>query len=129
MLYIPGAIIAGGLGVLIDVLVISVVALCKSPYMLFKGWHRLFHDLIGREGPFLETICVPLAGLAIILWPLAVVGAVLGSMVTSIFLGAYAGVVVYQVRIICLLVSLPFTKVLCEQTYGNLFNVTLEMSQ
>ncbi|KAH9743803.1 transmembrane protein [Citrus sinensis] len=64
--------------------------------MLFKGWHRLFHDLIGREGPFLETICVPLAGLAIILWPLAVVGAVLGSMVTSIFLGAYAGVVVYQ---------------------------------
>ncbi|KAK9225615.1 hypothetical protein WN943_010657 [Citrus x changshan-huyou] len=96
LLYIPGAIIAGGLGVLIDVPVISVVALCKSPYMLFKGWHRLFHDLIGREGPFLETICVPLAGLAIILWPLAVVGAVLGSMVTSIFLGAYAGVVVYQ---------------------------------
>ncbi|KAL9457845.1 hypothetical protein AB3S75_006817 [Citrus x aurantiifolia] len=96
LLYIPGAIVAGGLGVLIDVPVISVVALCKSPYMLFKGWHRLFHDLIGREGPFLETICVPLAGLAIILWPLAVVGAVLGSMVTSIFLGAYAGVVVYQ---------------------------------
>lgn len=96
LLYIPGAIIAGGIGVLIDVPVISVVALCKSPYMLFKGWHRLFHDLIGREGPFLETICVPLAGLAIILWPLAVVGAVLGSMVSSIFLGAYAGVVVYQ---------------------------------
>lgn len=66
--------------------------------MLFKGWHRLFHDCIGREGPFLETICVPFAGLAILLWPLAVVGAVLGSMVSSIFLGAYAAVIVYQVR-------------------------------
>lgn len=64
--------------------------------MLFKGWHRLFHDCIGREGPFLETICVPFAGLAILLWPLAVVGAVLGSMVSSIFLGAYAAVIVYQ---------------------------------
>lgn len=67
--------------------------------MLFKGWHRLLHDLIGREGPFLETICVPFAGLAILLWPLAVVGAVLGSMVSSIFLGAYAAVVVYQVKL------------------------------
>ena len=66
--------------------------------MLFKGWHRLFHDCIGREGPFLETICVPFAGLAILLWPLAVVGAVLGSMVSSIFLGAYAAVIVYQVK-------------------------------
>ncbi|CAK9162419.1 unnamed protein product [Ilex paraguariensis] len=74
----------------------SFIALCKCPYMLFKGWHRLFHDCIGREGPFLETICVPFAGLAILLWPLAVVGAVLGSMVSSIFLGAYAAVVVYQ---------------------------------
>lgn len=96
LLHSPGAIIVGGLGVLVDVPVISAVALCKSPYMLFKGWHRLFHDLIGREGPFLETICVPFAGLAIILWPLAVVGAVLGSVLASIFLGAYAGVVVYQ---------------------------------
>lgn len=64
--------------------------------MLFKGWHRLFHDLIGREGPFLETMCVPIAGLAILLWPLAVTGAVIGSVVSSIFLGAYAGVVSYQ---------------------------------
>lgn len=67
--------------------------------MLFKGWHRLFHDLIGREGPFLETICVPFAGLAILLWPLAVVGAVLASMAVSIFLGSYAGVVVYKVKL------------------------------
>ncbi|GKV07857.1 hypothetical protein SLEP1_g19566 [Rubroshorea leprosula] len=96
LLLLPGAIIAAVLGLLIDFPVISIVALGKSPYMLFKGWHRLFHDLIGREGPFLETICVPFAGLAILLWPLAVVGAVLGSMVASIFLGAFAGVVVYQ---------------------------------
>ncbi|GKV52382.1 hypothetical protein SLEP1_g58968 [Rubroshorea leprosula] len=96
LLLLPGAIIAALLGFIIDFPVISLVALCKSPYMLFKGWHRLFHDLIGREGPFLETICVPLAGLAILLWPLAVVGAVLGSMVASIFLGAFAGVIYYQ---------------------------------
>ncbi|XP_031265089.1 LOW QUALITY PROTEIN: uncharacterized membrane protein At3g27390-like [Pistacia vera] len=96
LLDIPGAIVAGVLGVLVDFPVISAIAICKSPYMLFKGWHRLFHDLVGREGPFLETICVPFAGLAILLWPLAVVGAVLGSILSTIFLGAYAGVVVYQ---------------------------------
>lgn len=65
--------------------------------MLFKGWRRLFQDCIGREGPFLETMCVPFAGLAILLWPLAVVGALLASMVSSIFIGAYAAVIVYQV--------------------------------
>ena len=99
LIYLPGAVIAGSLGFVVDFPVISLIAICKSPYMLIKGWHRLFHDLIGREGPFLETICVPFAGLAILLWPLAVVGAVLGSMVSSIFLGAYAGVVVYQVEV------------------------------
>lgn len=66
--------------------------------MLFKGWNRLFHDLIGREGPFLETICVPFAGLAILLWPLAVVMAILASAIASIFIGARAGVVAYQVN-------------------------------
>lgn len=66
--------------------------------MLFKGWKRLFHDLIGREGPFLETICVPFAGLAILLWPLAVVMAILASAIASIFIGARAGVVAYQVN-------------------------------
>ncbi|KAL0725097.1 hypothetical protein Bca4012_039696 [Brassica carinata] len=96
LLQIPGAVIAAVLGVIVDFPVISLVALFKSPYMLFKGWRRLFHDLIGREGPFLETMCVPIAGLVILLWPLGVVGAVLGSVVSSVFLGAYAGVVSYQ---------------------------------
>lgn len=99
MLHLPGAIVAGILGIIVDLPVISVIALCKSPYMLLKGWRRLFHDLIGREGPFLETICVPFAGLVILLWPLAVIGAVLGSIVASVFLGAYAGVIAYQVSI------------------------------
>lgn len=98
MLYVPLALIAGVLGAMVDFPIISIIAMCKSPYMLFKGWQRLFHDCIGREGPFLETICVPFAGLAILLWPLAVVGAVLGSMVSGIFLGAFAAVIVYQVR-------------------------------
>lgn len=96
LLYLPGAIVAGLLGLMVDTLVISIVAIFKSPYMLVKGWHRLFHDCIGREGPFLETICVPFAGFAILLWPLAVVGALLGSIVSSIGLGLYAAVVVYQ---------------------------------
>lgn len=98
LFYVPLALIAGVLGSIFDLPVISIIAMYKSPYMLFKGWHRLFHDCIGREGPFLETICVPFAGLAILLWPSAVVGAVLGSMVSSIFLGAYAAVIVYQVE-------------------------------
>ncbi|KAL3640075.1 hypothetical protein CASFOL_015043 [Castilleja foliolosa] len=98
LLYVPLALIVGVLGSVVDLPVITVIAVCKSPFMLFKGWHRLFHDCIGREGPFLETICVPFAGLAILLWPLAVVGAMLGSMVSSIFLGAYAAVIVYQER-------------------------------
>ncbi|KAK7373444.1 hypothetical protein VNO80_06851 [Phaseolus coccineus] len=96
LLYIPGALIAAVIGIVVDVPIISFVAVCKGPYMLFKGWHRLFHDLIGREGPFLETICVPVAGLAILLWPLAVGGAVLASMLASFFLGAYAGIIAYQ---------------------------------
>lgn len=96
LLQIPGAVIAAVLGVILDFPVISLIALFKSPYMLFKGWRRLFHDLIGREGPFLETMCVPIAGLVILLWPLGVVGAVLASVLSSVFLGAYAGVVSYQ---------------------------------
>ncbi|XP_041006417.1 uncharacterized membrane protein At3g27390-like [Juglans microcarpa x Juglans regia] len=96
LFYLPAAVIAGVLGSIIDLPLISLIAICKGPYMLLKGWHRLFQDLIGREGPFSETICVPFAGLAILLWPLAVVGAVLSSMAASIFLGSYAGVVVYQ---------------------------------
>lgn len=88
------------LGLAVDMPIITCIAVCKSPYMLFKGWHRLLHDLKGREGPFLETICVPFAGLIILLWPVAVVGAVMGSMVSSIFIGAYAGVVAYQVKLL-----------------------------
>ncbi|PKI41075.1 hypothetical protein CRG98_038603, partial [Punica granatum] len=57
---------------------------------------RLLEDLISREGPFLETVCVPFAGLAILLWPLAVVGAVLASFISSFFLGLYVGVIAHQ---------------------------------
>lgn len=100
LLYVPPALIAGILGLAVDVPLISTIALCKSPYMLVKGWHRLLQDCVGREGPFLETICVPFAGLAVLLWPLVVAGAVLCSIASTIFLGAYAAVVVYQVTTI-----------------------------
>ncbi|WJX33190.1 hypothetical protein P8452_21424 [Trifolium repens] len=83
-------------GVPFDMVLITSIAIWKSPYMLFRGWKRLLEDLIGRKGPFLETECVPFAGLAIILWPLAVLGAVLAATIVSPFLGLYSGVVVHQ---------------------------------
>ena len=82
MRYLPGAIVGAVLGIIVDMPLILVVAICKGPYMLFKGWKCLFHDLIGREGPFLETICVPFASLAIVLWPLAIVGGSYGICVS-----------------------------------------------
>ncbi|CAJ1964735.1 unnamed protein product [Sphenostylis stenocarpa] len=83
-------------GVPFDMALITLIAIWKSPYMLFRGWKRLLEDLIGRKGPFLETECVPFAALAIILWPLAVVVAVLAATFCSPFLALYSGVVVHQ---------------------------------
>lgn len=96
LLCLIGAFLLGVLGVIVDVPMVTLIALCKSPIMLFKGWNRLFHDLIGREGPFLETACVPFAGLAILLWPLAVAGSFVASFLSSFFLGGYAAIVTYQ---------------------------------
>ncbi|KAI0519451.1 hypothetical protein KFK09_006899 [Dendrobium nobile] len=93
---LPSCLLVSVLGVPIDVLAITIVALAKSPYMLLRGWHRLLYDLIGREGPFLETVCVPFAGLAILLWPLAVTGAVIAAVICSFFLGLYGAVIVYE---------------------------------
>ncbi|XP_047310690.1 uncharacterized membrane protein At3g27390-like [Impatiens glandulifera] len=119
LLLLPGAILAGLLGILVDIPIISLIAILKSPYMLFKGWHRLFQDCIGREGPFLETICVPFAGLAILLWPLAVAGSVLGSMVSSLFLGVYAAVVVYQEDSLWLGLSYIVASISIYDEYSN----------
>ncbi|KAF8410598.1 hypothetical protein HHK36_003130 [Tetracentron sinense] len=93
---IPGCALAGTLGVLIDVSTITMIVIYKAPIMLFKGWHRLVRDLIGRSGPFLETVCVPFAGLSILLWPIAVVFAAIAGIVLSFFLGCYAAAVAYQ---------------------------------
>ncbi|KAK8940836.1 hypothetical protein KSP39_PZI009983 [Platanthera zijinensis] len=95
---LPACIVVGLMGLLVDVPLYTVIALIKSPFMLFKGWQRLLHDLITREGPFLETACVPVAGLAILLWPLVVVGSVLLAIISSIFVGLYGSVVVFQER-------------------------------
>ncbi|KAF9669662.1 hypothetical protein SADUNF_Sadunf14G0130500 [Salix dunnii] len=93
---LPSCLLVILIAVPVDILLITAVALWKSPYMLLRGWKRLLEDLIGREGPFLETVCVPFAGLAIILWPLAVVGAVMAAIISSFFLALYSGVIVYQ---------------------------------
>ncbi|GMP38125.1 hypothetical protein CsSME_00009496 [Camellia sinensis var. sinensis] len=93
---IPGCILCAILGVMVDVPFVTVIVLHKTPIMLFKGWHRLVQDLIGREGPFLETVCVPFARLLIWLWPAAVILSTFAGIVSSFFFGCYAAVVAYQ---------------------------------
>ncbi|KAK3131577.1 hypothetical protein QOZ80_6AG0508320 [Eleusine coracana subsp. coracana] len=94
--YLPRSVLVAFIAVPVDILMISGVALWKSPFMLLKGWQRLCEDLVGREGPFLETVCVPFAGLAIVLWPLAVIGGVIASFLCSFFFGFRAGLIAYQ---------------------------------
>nr|XP_043630894.1 uncharacterized membrane protein At3g27390 [Erigeron canadensis] len=93
---LPKCLLVIPIAVAVDVPLITAVAVCKSPYMLIIGWKRLLEDLIGREGPFLETVCVPFAGLAIVLWPLAVVGAVIASFISSFALSLYSAMIVHQ---------------------------------
>jgi hypothetical protein len=94
---IPGSVIVGLLGMIVDMIMISLVALAKSPFMLLKGWKRLILDLMGQHGSCVEAACVPFAGLAIVLWPLIVCVTVLTAIICSPFLGLFSAVVVYQV--------------------------------
>jgi hypothetical protein len=96
---IPSCIMIGIMGIVVDVPLYTIIALIKSPYMLFKGWQRLLQDVISGEGLFLETACIPIAGLAILFWPLVVIGSILTAIVSSIFVGLYGAVIVYQVRL------------------------------
>ena len=93
----PGLIVVGLLGLIVDIPSYTIIAVVKSPYMLFKGWFRLTHDLISREGPFLETVCIPIAGLTILFWPIVVIGSILFAIFSSFFIGLYGSVIVYQV--------------------------------
>lgn len=93
---IPGCILAAILGIVVDVPFITLVVIYKAPIMLFKGWHRLVEDLVGRSGPFLESVCVPFAGLMIILWPFVVIIAIIAGILSSLGFGCYAAVVAYQ---------------------------------
>ncbi|KAF9608867.1 hypothetical protein IFM89_011905 [Coptis chinensis] len=93
---IPGCILVAILGIFVDVPFIAMIVIYKVPFMLFKGWHRLVRDLIGRSGPFLETVCVPFAGLSILLWPIAVALTSLAGICSGFFLGLYAAAVAYQ---------------------------------
>ncbi|KAL3525700.1 hypothetical protein ACH5RR_014072 [Cinchona calisaya] len=98
LIHVPGCIIAGIIGLIVEIPLYVAIAIVKSPYMLFKGWQRLIHDLISREGPFLETACIPIAGLTILMWPLVVIGSIIMAIFSSFFIGLYASVVVYQER-------------------------------
>ncbi|KAK9713518.1 hypothetical protein RND81_06G032500 [Saponaria officinalis] len=95
-IHIPAIIIIGVLGLVVEVPLYTAIVIVKSPLMLIKGWQRLIHDLISREGPFLETACIPVAGLAILLWPIFVAGSIVLAIFTSVFVGLYGAVVVYQ---------------------------------
>ncbi|XP_058097090.1 uncharacterized membrane protein At3g27390-like isoform X1 [Magnolia sinica] len=97
LIEVPGCLAVGLMGLIVEIPLYTAIAIIKSPYMLFKGWHRLLHDLVSREGPFLETACVPVAGLVILLWPLIVIGSILLAIFSSIFVGLYGSVIVYQV--------------------------------
>ncbi|GAB2275020.1 hypothetical protein Dimus_009788 [Dionaea muscipula] len=55
LLRVSGCFLIILLALPIDVISLTAVALWKSPYMLYRGWKRLIEDLLGREGPFLET--------------------------------------------------------------------------
>ncbi|RLM80671.1 putative membrane protein [Panicum miliaceum] len=119
LLHIPGAILAAACGLVVDAIMFALIALYKFPVMLFKGWKRLIEDLVGREGPFLETACVPFAGLAILLWPFAVIGAFLASIICSVPFGAYAAVVVYQESSLFLGLSYVVSSVSIFDEYTN----------
>ncbi|CAK9197786.1 unnamed protein product, partial [Sphagnum troendelagicum] len=93
---IPGCIFVGLLGMVVDMLLISSVALAKSPLMLLKGWKQLTMDLLGQQGSCADAACVPLAGLAILLWPLVVCATVFTAMICSPFFGLFSAVIVYQ---------------------------------
>lgn len=98
LIHVPGCIIVGIIGLVIDIPLFTAIAVIKSPYLLFKGWYRLAQDAINREGPFLEIACIPVAGLTILLWPIIVIGFVLMTIFSSIFIGLYGAVVVFQVH-------------------------------
>ncbi|KQJ83214.1 uncharacterized membrane protein At3g27390 [Brachypodium distachyon] len=119
LLHIPGAFLSAACGLILDAIMFTLIAIYKFPVMLFKGWKRLIQDLIGREGPFLETACVPFAGLAILLWPFAVLGAVLASILSSIPLGMYGAVVAYQESSVIMGLSYAASSVSIFDEYTN----------
>lgn len=124
LIHIPACIIAGLMGLMVEIPLYAAIAIVKSPYMLFKGWFRLTQDLVSREGPFLETACIPIAGLTILLWPIVVVGSILMAIFSSIFIGLYASVIVYQV---CLYLDFYLTYPFC--CYGTYPSTFLRMKE
>lgn len=119
LVHVPGCIIIGILGLVVEIPLYTAIAIVKSPYMLFKGWHRLIHDLISREGPFLETACIPIAGLTIIMWPLIVIGSILLAIFSSFFIGLYGAVIVYQEKSFCKGVAYVIAMVAEFDEYTN----------
>ncbi|KAJ7565735.1 hypothetical protein O6H91_02G072700 [Diphasiastrum complanatum] len=96
ILEVPRCVLVGLLGLLIDVPIIGLLALLKSPLMLIKGWGKLLKNFITTHGTCTKAVCVPFAGISIILWPLVVVSGFLCALMSSFLLGLYGAVVVYQ---------------------------------
>lgn len=115
---LPLCALVGLLGVLVVTPAIGIVALCKMPIMLYKGWRRLLGDLVTRNGSCLEAACVPFGGLALVFWPLIVVLSALTAFLCSPFFGLYSAVVVYQV---CDFVSSLFLLCVNPESHGLVY--------
>lgn len=126
VLQLPGCLLVAILGIVVNIPLISIISLYKGPILLFKGWQQLIRDLIGREGPFLETVCVPFAGLWILLWPFVVLFAIIAGILSSVPIGCYSAVVAYQVSLG--LLGVEFTSchhlILYPVTYMPSYNCT-----
>ncbi|KAF3632513.1 hypothetical protein FXO37_27432 [Capsicum annuum] len=98
IIHVPGYIMGGLLGLILEIPLYTSITIIKIPFTLFKGWYRLIHDLISCEGPFIKTACIPIAGLTILLWPIAVIGSFIMAILSSFFIGLYRDVIIYQKR-------------------------------
>eukprot|EP00850_Spirogloea_muscicola_P006796 SM000033S12317 [mRNA] locus=s33:90752:94674:+ [translate_table: standard] len=93
---LPGCLLVSVCGLLADTVLLTAIAIAKSPVLLWRGWQRLFESAIERQGLCLEATCLPCALLVLLLWPIAVLLSIIGAFMLSPFVGLYAAAIAYQ---------------------------------
>ncbi|PHU11545.1 Glyoxysomal fatty acid beta-oxidation multifunctional protein MFP-a [Capsicum chinense] len=126
LIHVPGCIIVGLLGLIVKIPLYTAIAIIKNLFMLFKGWYRLIHDLISPEGIFFETICIPIVGLTILLWPIVVIGSVIMVVFSSFFIGLYGVVIVYQASL-SKQQGIQYIRVLCEMKWFSIRQIKFNL--